>query len=523
MRILMNGLVAMAVLAGPWAAARAANCAAIAQLRLDATTITRAEIVNSGTLEAGGQVEQGLPTLCRVEGFLHPSSDSKIHFEVWMPASGWNGRLLGVGNGGFAGSIYYDQMAGYLKRGYAVAGSDAGHEGEAADGSWAYGHPEKVTDFGWRAVHLTRLRAGELLRAYYGKPQQKAYFDSCSDGGREALMEAERFPEDYDGILAGAPAYAWTALTTGGLAAMQKLMDDPRAYVPPRKLKAIEEAALAACDAADGVKDGVINEPEKCHFDPAVLTCKGADTDQCLTPEQVQTVKAFYRGAVGDNGKSFFYGYEMGDEMGWREWVVGDDPGASQGMQYVENNFRYLVTGDPKWNPLTADVDAMLKESRAKTAADLDSTDPDLSRFAARGGKLILYHGWNDPAIPPGSTVAYYKSVEAKLGAAQTARFVRLYMIPGMEHCAGGPGASIFGQFGLETAKGPKYGVMDELTVWVEQDKPDERVIATKYARGADGKEHAVMTRPLCAYPEVAHYAGTGDATDAANYRCVAP
>ncbi|MGA8041508.1 MAG: tannase/feruloyl esterase family alpha/beta hydrolase [Terracidiphilus sp.] len=523
MRSVWTGLVVLAVVAGQGLAARAADCAGLAKLKLGATTITRAEAVTQGSLETDGQMERELPALCRVEGVLRPSSDSEIRFEVWMPESGWNGRLLGVGNGGFAGSIGYGEMAGYLKRGYAVAGSDAGHEAEAADGSWAYGHPEKVKDFGWRAVHATRERAGELVRAYYGKPQEKAYFDSCSDGGREALMEAQRFPEDYDGILAGAPANAWSTLTTAGVAEMQMLMNDPRSYVPPRKLKAIEDAALAACDAADGVKDGVIEDPTQCHFDPAVLACKSTDTNECLTPAQVQAVKGLYGGAVDDSGKPFFYGMEMGDETAWRLWVVGDDPGASLGAQFARNNFRYLVTGDPKWNVLTADVDAALKESRAKTAADLDSTDPDLSRFAARGGKLILYHGWNDPAIPPGSTVAYYKSVEAKLGAAKTAGFARLYMIPGMEHCMGGPGASVFGQFGVETAKGPKYGVMDELTDWVEQGKPDEPVIATKYAAGPDGAQKAVMTRPLCAYPTVARYKGAGDATDADNYACVAP
>lgn len=523
MRSAWTGLVVLAVVAGACVAARASDCAGLGKLRLEATTITRAAVVTGGTLAVGGQTEKDLPPLCRVEGVLRPSADSEIRFEVWMPESRWNGRLLGVGNGGFAGSIYYGQMVRYLKRGYAVAGSDAGHEAEATDGSWAYRHPEKVKDFGWRAVHETRERAGELVRAYYGKPQTKAYFDSCSDGGREALMEAQRYPEDYDGILAGAPANAWSTLTTEGVAAMQMLMNDPRSYVPPRKLKAIQDAALAACDAKDGVKDGVINEPEMCRFDPADLACKGAETDECLTPEQVKAVKGLYRGGVDDSGKPFFYGFEMGDETAWRLWVVGDDPGASLGAQFARNNFRYLVTGDPKWNVLTADVDAALKESRAKTAAALDSTDPDLSRFAAHGGKLILYHGWNDPAIPPGSTVAYYKSVEAKMGAAQTARFMRLYMIPGMEHCAGGPGATAFGQLGLETTKGPKYGVMDALTEWVEQDKPDEPVIATKYVPQADGTLKAVMTRPLCAYPKVAHYTGTGDATDAANYACVAP
>jgi len=499
---------------------RAADCAGLKNLKLDATTITLAEPVTSGEVTIEGEAPmRELPTFCRVAGVIRPSNDSEIHFEVWMPEQGWNGRFMGVGNGGFAGSIGYRQFESALKRGFAVAGSDAGHEGNATDATWAYQHPEKVKDFGWRAVHVTRERAKQIVQAYYGKPETKAYFDSCSDGGREALMEAQRFPDDYDGILAGAPANAWSTMLAAGVGAMQAQMLNPRGYFSDLKLPAIEKAVLAQCDMLDGVKDGVIGDPTQCHFDPQVLLCKGSETRDCLTQPQIETLKTLYTGAKDDEGKIIFPGFSMGDERGWGHWVVGESAGGSDFAQYVQNNFRYIVTGDPKWNALTADMDATLKESQEKTAADLDATNPDLSRFAAHGGKLILYHGWNDAAISPWNTIAYYKSVQQTMGEGKAAEVVRLYMAPGMEHCLGGPGASAFGQFGIPTAKGPKYGLFDSLEDWVEKGAPDEDVIATKY----DGQDKAEFTRPLCAYPTVAKYKGTGDTNDAANFACVEP
>lgn len=501
----------------------AADCGALKNLKLDNTSITLADPVTSGALAIEGAAApmHDLPPLCRVAGVLRPSSDSEIRFEVWMPEQGWNGRLVGSGNGGFAGSIWYQQLASYVKRGFAVAGSDAGHQAEGTDASWAFGHPEKVKDYGWRAVHLTAERAKQILAAYYGRPEEKAYFDSCSDGGREALMEAQRFPEDYDGILAGAPANAWSTMLAAGASALQTLVGDPKAYIPDMKLPAIQKASLAACDAQDGLKDGIIADPAKCQFDPEVLLCRGEDTLDCLTQPQIDTLKALYAGAKDAQGRVVFPGFSMGDETSWKEWVVGEDPGASLFAQFVQNYFRYIVTNDPKWNVLTANFDDLLKQSAEKGAADLDATNPDLSRFAARGGKLILYHGWNDPAISPWNTVAYYKSVEQEMGEQKTASFVQLYMVPGMEHCSGGPGATALGQFGTPTEKGPKYGLFDSLQGWVEKGSPAEDVVATKYARGADGAMKATMTRPLCAYPKVAKYKGTGDPNDAASFACV--
>src|SRR5579863_5226598 len=495
----------ISLLFGAASLAFAADCAHLKSLQLPDTRIAVAEAVTSGVLEIGdaGPPLHDLPPFCRVAGEFRPTSDSRIRFEVWLPAQGWNGRLLGAGNGGFAGAIYYQQLVGYLKRGFAVAGTEAGHEAEGTDASGAFGHPEKVKDFGWRAIHLTAERAKQIIDAYYGKPANKAYFDACSDGGREALMEAQRFPEDYDGILAGAPANAWSTMLAAGAGAMQSLFGDPKSYVPDRKLPALQRASLAACDALDGVKDGVIGDPAKCHFDPQALLCKGEDSADCLTQPQVDSVKALYGGIKDGKGEIIFPGYSAGDETGWKAWIVGEDPTSALSSQFVQNYFRYMVTGNPKANVLSADVDELLRESHEKEAADLDSTNPDLSKFAARGGKLILYHGWNDPAISPGNTVDYYESVERTMGREKAASFVRLYMVPGMEHCSSGPGASAFGQFGQETTKGPKYGLFDSLENWVENGAPSENVTATKYASGPNGAMYAAFTRPLCAYPRV--------------------
>ncbi len=512
------------VLGVPSLLLHAADCGALKTVKAENTTITGAEAVTSGTLSVGDDQPElkDLPAFCRVTGILRPSSDSKIRFEVWLPQEGWNGRLLGTGNGGFAGSISYPQMANYLKRGFAVTGSDAGHQAEGTDASWAFGHPEKVKDFGWRAVHVMTERAKQIVVEYYGKAQQKAYFDACSDGGREALMEAQRFPEDYDGILAGAPASHWSMMLAAGVGFTQTLAD-PRAYISDWKLKSIQKAALDACDAQDGVKDGVIGDPSQCRFDPQVLLCKGEESLQCLTQPQVDALKTLYGGARDGQGHVLGPGLSMGDEMGWREWVVGQDPEASLISRFVRNDFRYVVTGDPKWNGLTADPDQMRKLSREKTAADLDSTNPDLSRFAGRGGKLILYHGWNDPAIPPGYTIEYFKNVQQTMGAEKVDGFARLYLVPGMEHCLGGPGASAFGQFGIETAKGTRYGLFDSLENWVEKGSPLDEVVATRFEPGQSGAKKDTMTRPLCAYPKLAKYKGSGDTSNWTSFTCAEP
>ena len=505
---------------------RAAECANLSKTSLPDTSLTTAQSVPAGRfLPPYGRPLDNLPAFCRLAGVIRPSSDSDIRFEVWLPASDWNGKFLSVGNGGFAGSINYNAMGDNLRRGYATAATDTGHEGDAVDASWAFGHPEKVIDYGYRALHATTENAKALIQAFYSSPARHSYFDSCSDGGREALMEAQRFPGDFDGILAGAPGNFWTHLLAAVVEIVQSMYaKDPSGYIPSTKLPAIQSAALAACDAQDGVKDGIISNPLQCHFDPSVLLCKGEDSRDCLTAPQLSSLKRLYAGAQDSHGKQIFPGFMPGAEdgpNGWAPWVTGNAPGQSLGPGFAENYFRYMVFQDPAWNSLSANADITEAMADQKTGAILNSTDPDLGRFKGRGGKLILYHGWNDPAISPLNTINYYKSVLAKMGAENVDGFVRLYMVPGMQHCFPGPGPNSFGQTGHPTAKGKAYGVYDALEEWVEKGTAPDDIIATKYLDD-DVAKGVQMTRPLCPYPQIATYKGTGDTNDAANFSCAA-
>ncbi|ADW67492.1 tannase/feruloyl esterase family alpha/beta hydrolase [Granulicella tundricola] len=503
------------------AAAHAATCASLAALSLPDTTITHAEAVPPGPLKPPyGDPIASLPAFCRVTGILRPTPDSEIRFEVWLPEKeapkgkpAWNHRLLDVGNGGFAGTIAYGQMASNLRKGYATAGTDTGHQAEAEDASWAYHHPEKIKDFGYRALHLTTQRAKTILAAYYGEPQKKAYFDACSDGGREALMEAQRFPEDYDGILAGAPANNWTGLLSAGVDVSHTVIAHPEGYISSFKLRAINTAVLNACDAQDGLKDGLLNDPRTCHFDPATLLCKSGDELTCLTAPQVASLSKIYAGGHDSTGNPIFPGLMPGGEADWRDWITGGGPSESR---YMLNFFRYMVYDDPAWSPLAAAVDASVRTAHEKMAEPLNATNPDLAPFIAHGGKLLLYHGWNDPAISPLNTIAYYQQVVAKVGPAQAEAAVKLYMVPGMGHCAGGPGPSGFGQIGLPS---PGAGAIDQLQDWVETGKAPTSIIAAKYT--ADRKIQ--MTRPLCPYPQLAQYTGKGSTEDSTNFTCAAP
>jgi Tannase and feruloyl esterase len=508
---------------GTSSAFAASDCASLKGMTIPDATVTAAEAVTTGSLTLeGAEPLTSLPPFCRVRVTLHPTTDSAIQFEVWLPQEAWNGRLLNVGNGGFAGSISYGQMARNLKRGYATAGSDAGHVAGGEDASWAYQHPEKIVDFGYRAVHLTALLSKTVVKAYYTKPEQKAYFDACSDGGREALMEAQRFPEDYDGILAGAPANNWAHMLVNGLALIQATSLDPAAYISSLKLPAITQAALNACDMLDGLKDGVVSDPERCHFDPAVLQCKAAEDSSCLTAPQVKALRMLYSGAKDSKGVTIFPGLMPGDEdPTWHDWVLGDAPAGSGGANYLSGYMRYMVLNDPTWNPLTADVDASLQTAINRRGHDLDAIDPDLSRFAAHGGKLIMYHGWNDPAISPLNSVQYVAEVKRTMGSAKADDVVRLYMVPGMEHCAGGPGPNFFGQLGLPAADGDGTGAMDMLQIWVEQGKAPGPILAVK-STGTQ-KAPVRIVRPICPYPQQTMYDGKGDPNIPGNFACKAP
>jgi hypothetical protein len=496
----------------------APDCEGLAKLSLASTTISTAESVPAGSFKPpAGREIPNLPAFCRVAGVIRPSADSSIQFEVWMPPTGWNGRFQGVGNGGFAGSISYDQMGNAVAHGYATASTDTGHQAMFADAGWAREHPEKIADFGYRAIHEMTADAKTIIRAFYGDNPTHSYFSSCSNGGRQALMEAQRFPGDYDGILAGAPANYWTHLLANSL--WNVLALDGDSYIPAKKLPAIQAAALAACDALDGVKDGIIEDPSRCHFDPAPLECKGAETDSCLTAPQMSALRKLYAGGKLSYGKPVFPGYAPGGEVGgWAVWITGAAPEQSLTYAFGTQFFKNMMFNDAAWDYHTFNLDRDTRAADQKFAAILNATNPDLSRFRARGGKLILYHGWNDAAISPWNTIDYYESVTAKMGSRQTHEFVRLFMVPGMQHCFGGEGPNSFGQF---TVGGDAdHNIDTALEQWVEKSEAPERVIAAKRKNDFDPASELVRSWPLCSYPQVARYTGSGSTTDSANFVC---
>jgi hypothetical protein len=512
-----------------------ASCAGLAKLTLPNTKIMLAEQVEAGTFPppppqpgmVPTEIYPQLPAFCRVVAEVAPSADSDIKVEVWMPVSRWNGKFRGQGNGGFAGAIDYAALALALFQGYASGGTDTGHAGSGTDASWAIGHPEKVVDFGYRGIHEMTQRSKSIVDAYYGRAPKQSYFASCSNGGREALMEAQRFPEDYDGILAGAPAYDWTHLLTNAVHNAQALTLNSASYISAAKLPTIAAAVVAACDAADGVSDGILNDPRRCHFDPEALRCKAAETDKCLTSPQVTALKELYAGARDSTGKLIFPGYVPGGEEGqggWALWITGSAPGKSLMFTFGDGYFSNIVYAKPDWNYKTFTVDDGLKMAVEKTSPTLDATDANLKPFGKRGGKLILWHGWNDPAISALSTIDYYKKVMNTSGERNADSFVRLFMVPGMQHCGGGPGPNSFGQFGWPSGMGqddPQHDMYMALEQWVEKGVAPERLIATKY-EGEGAARRGTMTRPLCAYPQTAKYKGSGETSDAANFVCAA-
>ncbi len=501
-----------------------ARCAGLAPVTLERAKVTSAVLEPVGAaltdVKLPAWVAWKLPAFCRVKVTDMPSSDSDIKTEVWLPVAGWNGRYRATGNGGFAGEIYFGDMAAAVTEGYATSGTDTGHTGNGA--SYALGHPEKVKDFGWRAVHDMTVETKVLVEAFYGKAPEHSYFASCSDGGREALMEAQRFPADFDGILAGAPANNWTALVSAGTEDDKTLMASPAAYLPASKLPAITAAVLAACDGQDGLKDGVVGDPAKCGFDPAVLACKGAETDRCLTTAQIATLREIYAAKKNAQGQDVFPGYEPGAESApgsWGEWIVGKKQGDPTLLMFFGlGYFRNFVFQQPDWSLGSFDFGRDLKVALEKTGQALNATDTNLKPFAERGGKLVMYHGWNDPAIPALSTVEYYDGVVASMGKSATDAAVRLYMVPGMLHCGGGPGATDFGQDGPVMDRDAQHDVFTALEQWVEAGKAPGTLTATKFVDD-DATKGVAMTRPLCVYPAEERYV-KGDPKDASSFVC---
>jgi len=444
----------------------------------------------------GADAFTNLPAFCRVAATLTPSGDSDIKIEVWLPASApgdaaWNGKLLAVGNGAWAGNISYPAMATALLAGYATVSTDTGHVGGNAN--FMVGHPEKLVDFEERAVHEMTVTAKAIAAAYYGNAPQRAYFNGCSTGGRQALTEAQRYPLDFDAIVAGAPANFAKRQTFGQIWLWQATHKDEASLITPDKFVVLHKAAVAQCDTLDGVKDGVIENPTKCKFDPKTIQCAGPDGPDCLTAPQVEAARKIYAGASHAKTHELLYpGLEPGSELGWNMSV------AARPVGYAEDFFKYIVFKDEKWDPkaLNYDVDLVTTD---KTSTGLNAIDANLSPFFEHGGKLLVYHGWSDPGIPPSNSVNYYQSV---LKATRNAHeSVRLFMVPGMNHCGGGDGTTSF-------------DMVAAADKWVATKAAPSRIPASK----ADGT--VVRTRPLCAYPTEATYKGTGSTDEAANFVC---
>jgi feruloyl esterase len=441
---------------------------------------------------------------CRVMALSEPTSDSHITFEVWLPAqASWNGKFEAVGNGGFIGQIGYTALATALERGYAAAGTDTGHA-SGNDESWALGHPEKLIDWSYRAVHEMAVDSKIVIQAFYGKPVKLSYWNGCSTGGKQGLTEAQRYPTDFDGIIAGAPANYITHLQAWSMYSSWVVLKDGTnapSYIPPDKYPVLYKAALAACDSLDKVTDGLIEDPTRCPFDPKTIQCAGAERPDCLTTPQVKTAQLLYAGAKYNDGKQIFPGFEPGSELGWSVMAQGPEP-----VSIADGFFKYMVFGDPHWDFRSFDVDRDTRVADQKLGSTVNAIDPDLRSFEKHGGKLIMYHGWSDPAIAPGNSVNYYLSVVAKMGDSQkTQDFLRLFMVPAMGHCAGGPGPNTFDALGA-------------LEQWREQNVAPVKMIATHSTNGT-----VDSTRPLCPYPQAAIYNGTGSTTDAASFSCGNP
>lgn len=491
------------------AASQGTPCAELAALTIPDVTVNAASMLAAGPFTPpGSQASLTLPAFCRVEATARPSSDSEIKFEVWIPAADtWNGKFQGVGNGGYQGSISYTAMAGALRRGYATASTDTGHTGD--DVIFGQGHPEKVVDFGWRAVHLMTDTAKLIIRNATGRFADKSYFVGCSSGGHQAMSEAQRFPDDYDGIIAGAPANNRIRQTFGFMSAWTATHNtDGSPILTHADLTAVTQAAVAACDAGDGLKDGLIADPRKCAFDPATLACNG-DTDEtsCLTPVKVAAIKKVYEGAKNPRtGEQIFTGWPRGSEafgdatiQSWRQYILNPREPSRIGV------FRYFLFHDPGWKVAALDYDRDLAFAEERIP-HLAAVNRDLTPFKKSGGKLIMYAGWMDPVVPPQDNAAYYEGVAKAMGGYNRTRdFFRFFTAPGMGHCSGGPGPN-------------QFDALAALEQWVEKGIAPDKLIATHSTGGKVDR-----TRPLCPYPQVARYKGTGSIDDAASFSCVAP
>jgi len=478
--------------------ANAAPCEQLTTMSLRGGTVTSAQTVAAGAFAPPAGRVGGAPgatnpytklgAFCRVAVTLKPAARSEIKAEVWLPASGWNGKLEVVGNGGFAGTISYPAMATALAAGYATASTDTGHTGPSSN---TFANEDVLTDFAHRAIHETTVAAKSTVDGFYGSAPKLSYFNGCSTGGRQALTAAQRYPEDFNGIIAGAPA-SYTSKQAFGQIWFYQALADSASALPREKLTVLHDAVMNACDELDGAKDGVLENPLACKFDPKVLVCKEeGDTSSCLTPAQADGARRIYAGPSNPRtGAHIFPGLERGSELGWNPVPVG----------YAVDYFKYIVFKDPNWDPKSLNYDADVERASKGDNLVFEANDADMSAFTRRGGKLIMYQGWGEPGIPPGNLVRYYDDVLKKTKNAKDS--VRVFMVPGMGHCGGGNGTSTF-------------DMVPALDAWADQGQAPSRINAS---RMRDGKVD--RTRPLCAWPQVARYKGSGSLDDESNFVC---
>ena len=514
-----------------WVAAKQNHCQSITKLNLPDTEITIAEFIPAGDYKVTNGTTFQAPEFCRVEGRIHPTADSDIKFEVWMPLSNWTGRYYQIGNGGFAGEIYYSGFKKLLQQGNAVAGTDTGHQDSPLSAQWALGHPEKVIDYGYRSLKVTSDNVKALIKAFYKRPPEYSYFTGCSGGGRQALTVAQRYPEDWDGIIAGAPPTNFTGLFTSFANNQHVLNNAPDSYITPNKLPTIQQAALSSCTAQAKVINGIATDPRYCFFNPEVLACQGEENDQCLTAAQLESTKHIIQGPRNSKtGEVLIAGFEPTLAETWTDYIAQQNPISALQFPFATNFFAYMVYGNADWKLTNFDLEHAQDAIKNKTIAGkplpavLNATNIDLSRFEKRKGKMLMYLGWGDNSISPRSGIAYYEDVRNKMGAQQTQKFFRLFMAPGMTHCLGGPGPNSFGQpfDSLASSHNEENNIIRALESWVEKGVTPEKLIATKYVNDKP-QEGVAATGLLCPYPQIAVYQGEGSQNQATNFSCQIP
>jgi len=528
-------LLASAAFAGN--PAFASSCEGLADLKLPSTTIAIAQSQAANTFTPPRSAAGAKPVpvaFCRVGGSIKPTSDSDIKFEVWLPQTAWTGRYVSVGNGGLAGSIPFGLMTRPLAGGAAVAGTDDGHEAiTSSQGEWALGHPQKVIDYGYRAVHLTAVVSKMIASSFYGSKPKRSYFLGCSTGGREALTEAQRYPTDFDGIIAGAPSNQYVMLLSGGAATFKANLTSEAGYISAVDARKIGSVITNACDGLDGVKDGLINDPRQCRIDIATLP---------LTAAQLKTYEVMRDGPKTSAGQSLYPGVPFGSEaVGWADYLTGPSFAEARRAGRAQLNratWASLVYQNHEWDFLMFDPNKGPADAEKAIGHIVGATDPNLAAFKARGGKLISVQGWSDALITPFGTINYYNAVVAAQARAggkaanivgqspdtsalkKTQAFYRLFMAPGMSHCGGGPGPNQFGQIGGDGDA--DHDLTVALQRWVEKGVAPTKIIATKFVDN-DTAKAVQMTRPLCVYPKAAKYKGAGSTNDASNFTCADP